>query len=155
MALRLDIASATRSMMMITVDYRLTLANRGDRALRDLAVSAKLVCARRNAAMPADSGDQPLQLVERIGPHQSRTIKGTVQLPIAEISPLRQGDTPLLVPLIEMKIEASGQPAKTHKFVLGLPSATNSARLHPIPLNTAPGGIPGMRANEVKDAAVR
>lgn len=153
MALELKIASASRSMMMFTLDYRLNIANRGDRALRDLEVSAKLVCARHGSAVSATP--PPIQPVERIGPHQSRTISGSLQLPLREIQPMQQGSKPLFIPLINITIAAAGQPARTHKFVAGMPSAAHSTRLHPIPLDGPPGGIAGLRANEIKDAPVK
>nr|WP_298926185.1 LPXTG cell wall anchor domain-containing protein [uncultured Erythrobacter sp.] len=151
-ALQLDIVSAARSVMMLTVDYHLNIANRSDRALRDFAVNASLICARRGSAAGSAVSAQPLQLVERIGPHQSRAISGKLQLPLSEISPLRQGRTPVIVPLIELTIETSGYPARTHKFVVGMPSAANAAKLHPIPLDNPPGGLPGLRTKEIKDA---
>ncbi|TRD10684.1 hypothetical protein FGU71_01590 [Erythrobacter insulae] len=152
MALKLEIASASRSLMMFTVEYRLEIANRGDKALRDLNISARLVCARRAANGSPETVSKG-KTVDRIGPHQSGAISGSVQLPLSEISPLRQGTVPLLIPLIEISISPAGQSAKTHKFVVGMPSASSATRLHPIPLDTAPGGIQGLRANEIKETA--
>ncbi|WP_152433953.1 hypothetical protein [Erythrobacter sp. THAF29] len=154
-ALQVEIASASRSLMAFTVEYRLVIANRSDTALRDLGISARLVCARSgSAASNADTG-QPLQLIERIGPHQSRGVGGEVQLPLSSVSPLRQGATPLLIPLLQVTLGSAGFPARTYNFVIGSPSATSATRLHPIPLDTPPGGVPGLRAREIKDAPQR
>lgn len=151
--LTLDIVSASRSLMMFTITYRLNIANRSDRALRDLLLGAQLVCARNEAARNAAHTGEPTQTVERIGPHQSRTITGEVQLPLHQINPMRQGSTPLFIPLLMIAIQTqSGQPAKSHNFVIGAPSAAASTRLHPIALDTPPGGIPDLRAQEIKDA---
>lgn len=145
----LEITSATRSLMMFTLDYRLTVANRSELAVGDLAVAIELVCARasvqpgapRAGALPAPAH------VTRIGPHQARSISGTVQLPLSAISPLRQGRTPLFVPLVHVTIEAEGRPALHKTFVIGTPSA--SGRVHPIALDQPPGGIPGLVAQAV------
>ncbi|MFL0357291.1 hypothetical protein ACI5KX_12530 [Erythrobacter sp. GH1-10] len=154
-AIQLDVAGAARSLMMFSIDYRLSIANRSDQALRDLAISARLVCARGAAAKAPMGGDEPLELVERIGPHQSRSLSGTLQLPLREVNPMRQGATPVFIPLLEIRIEAAGRPSKTYRYVIGAPSAASASRLHPIALDTAPGGIVGLRAQEIKEAPVR
>lgn len=153
-ALQLDVVAASRSIMAFTLEYRLDIANRSDRALRDLSVTARLLCAR-SGGHDQPASDDPLQLIQRIGPHQSRNVSGQVQLPLSAISPLRQGSTPLFIPLLQVTLQASGFPPKTHSYVIGSPSASSATRLHPIPLDTLPGGIPGLRAQEIKDAPAR
>lgn len=150
-AIRLDVVSAARSLMAFTLEYRLTIANRSDHALRDLSISAQLACARSGGISVPDGADKPLQLIERIGPHQSRSIVGEVRLPLASVSPLVQRGRPLFIPLVLAEVQVAGFPAKTHSFVIGTPSAASMTRLHPIPLDTPPGGIPGLKAQEVKE----
>lgn len=146
--LTLEITAATRSVMMFTINYRLTIANRSDRAVNDLNAAAKLVCARGSAGGAAPAGAaQGLESIARIGPHQARSVTGTVQLPLSAIAPLRQGQTPLFIPLVHVTIEGEGLPADTKTFVIGTPSA--SGRVHPIPLDQPPGSIAGLVAQAV------
>ena len=150
--LSLDITTATRSVMMFTVHYRLNIANRSARAVADTRVAVQMVCARASANSPGANAasvgaEQALGETPRIGPHQARSIIGEVQMPLSAIQPLRQGTTPLFVPLIHVTIEAEGQPALTRTFVIGTPSA--SGRVHPIQLDQPPGGIAGLVAQAV------
>lgn len=145
--LTLDITTATRSMMMFTVGYRLNIANRAGSAVNDLRVAVQLACARASGGVPSVGAAQALGDVERIGPHQARSIAGEVQLPLSAIQPLRQGTTPLFVPLVHITIEGDGQPAITKTFVIGTPSA--SGRVHPIKLDQPAGGIAGLVAQAV------
>lgn len=148
--LTLDIISATRSVMMLTVDFRVTFANRTDRAVRDLTLSGQLASAQRGGtnAPPAGAG-QPIGKIERIGPHQSRSLSGKVQMPMSEVVPLRQGTKPILVPLLHLTLEGAGQTAASRTYVVGLPSATGQGRVHPIPLDVPPGGLPDLKVREI------
>jgi len=150
--LSLDITTATRSLMMFTLGYRLNIANRSGHAVCDMRIAVQLVCARASANppganVPSVGAAQTLSQAPRIGPHQARTITGEVQLALSAIRPLRQGTTPLFVPLIHVTIEGDGQPALTKTFVIGTPSS--SGRVHPIQLNHPPGGIAGLVAQAV------
>ncbi|MEP0191567.1 MAG: hypothetical protein ABJP70_13195 [Erythrobacter sp.] len=148
--LTLEIISATRSFMMFTVEFRVTFANRTDRAVRDLSLSAQLASARRsgNNALPTGTA-QPIGKIERIGPHQSRSLSGKIQLPMSQVEPLRQGKKPLLVPLLHLMLDGDGQSATSRSFVMGLPSTTAQGRVHPIPLDVPPGGLPDLKVREI------
>ncbi len=149
--IELEIVRATRSVMNFTVDYRLILANRTDGAVRDVSVSAILTSAQAGAQNPGGLAfDRPdPEQIARIGPNKSHAISGQAQLPTAKLQVLRQGNTPLFVPLLQVTVtQANGEPVTRH-YVIGQPSAASSTRLHPIPLNTPPGGIPGLRAREL------
>ena len=149
--LGLEIVVATRSFMQFSLEYRVTLANRSDRAVRDLNVSAQLVSAQRGAPnAPPIAGGQPLETIERIGPHQSRAVAGRMQIPLAEVGAILQGQKPLFIPLLHVTIEGAGQPALTRSFVVGTPSEASGGRLHPIPLDTPPGSLQGLKAREIR-----
>ncbi len=164
--LSLDIFRATRSFMMFTLEYRLTLWNRSERAVRDLGIDARLVCAKRAGVDDmAARIDQPLATIERIGPHQRRTISATSQLALSDIEAMHQGAKPLFVPLLHIALEGPGGGAITRSYVIGSPSMASAgpigldqaglaqagrARLHPIALDTPPGGIEGLRASEIR-----
>lgn len=146
--LTLEIASATRSLMMFTLEYRLVIANRSDRAVNDARAAVQLVCARTSGgARPSPAAAQALVDAGRIGPHQARTITGTVQLPVSAITPLRQGQTPLFIPLAHVTLEGDGLPAQVRSFVIG--TRSNRGGVHPIALDVPPGGIAGLIAQPV------
>ena len=142
--LALEITAATRSVMMFTLEYRLTIANRSPRAVNDLNVALQLACARASAGA---GSAQAVSQVARIGPHQAHSLPGTLQLPLSAITPLRQGATPLFVPLVHVTLEGDGQRANARSFVIGPPSA--SGRVHPIALDVPPGSITGLKAQAI------
>jgi hypothetical protein len=146
----LEVTGATRSLMMFTLHYRLTLANRTGQAVSDVNLAVLLACARAgtgNAAAPGAA--QQLERFDRIGPHQNLAVTGSVQLPLSAIAPLHQGRTPLFIPLAHVTLEAVGQTALTRSFVIGTPSAAGTGRLHPIPLDTPPGSVNGLMAQRI------
>jgi len=146
--LTLDITAATRSVMMFTLEYRLTIANRSDRAFGNCNAAVQLACARAAAGgAPSAGAAQGVERIARIGPQQARSISGRVQLPLSAITPLRQGQTPLFIPLVHVTLEGEGLPAHTRTFVIGTPS--QSGRVHPISLDQPPGGIAGLVAQGV------
>jgi hypothetical protein len=148
--LTLEITSATRSVMMFTVEYRLTIANRSERAVTDLNAAVQLACARASTAnAPSPGAAQGLAKVERVGPHQARSITGQVQLPLSAIAPLRQGTAPMFIPLVHITLEGSGLRALDKSFVIGSPSASGTGRVHPILLDQPPGAIPGLVAQPI------
>lgn len=150
LAISLDVVGATRSVMMFTLQYRLTLANRTAHAVGDVSLAVELACARRGASNGASPGAaQKLEQITRIGPHQTRTFTGEVQLPLSQIAPLRQGNLTLFIPLAHVTLEGEGQPAFARSFVIGTPSAAGTGRLHPIRLDIPPGSIPDLRAQSI------
>ncbi|WP_156423895.1 hypothetical protein [Erythrobacter sp. YT30] len=149
--LELDITNATRSLMMFTLDCRITLHNRSDRGVRDISVLSQLVCAQSAAPTQANGADLPtLETIERIGPQQCRTITAQLQLPLKEVRPMRQAQKPLFIPLALVGLKVGNADVRQRSFVIGLPSAATTGRVHPIPLDTPPGGIIGLLAREVK-----
>lgn len=146
----LDITGATRSVMMFTLHYRLTIANRAGHAVGDVNLAVLLACARSGAGNAAAPGAaQQLDRLDRIGPFQNIALTGSVQLPLSAIAPLRQGRTPLFIPLVHVTLEAEGQSALTRSFVVGTPSAAGTGRLHPIQLDIPPGSITGLMAQRI------
>lgn len=149
--LRVDIVTAQRSFMALMVEYRVTVTNRSDRALRDIAVGGCLADAQR-AADARTGEDAALELIERIGPHQSRSVSGEARLALSDITPIRQGNVPVLVPMLHLSLTFADGEEQLRSFVVGMPSAVKGARLHPIPLDTPPGGIHGLTTRELRQA---
>jgi len=151
----LSVTGATRSVMMFTLAYRITLSNRSDQAITDLNVAARLVCARRGTSNAAPPGAaQRVETVARIGPQQSRSLSGDLRLPLTEIAPLAQGGQPLFIPLVHVTLEFEDQSPLTRSFVIGAPSAASIGRVHPIRLDTMPGSVPGLIAQAIAAPAI-
>ncbi|WP_157058291.1 hypothetical protein [Altererythrobacter epoxidivorans] len=149
--LELEVEGVTRSVMMLTIRYHLTVSNRSDRALRDLAIHADLTTARAGAPTEAqlanDATSLPLvETIDRIGPHQTRTLRGTVQLPMQQVSPIYRGQHPMLVPLIRVRAEAPAAETKVQTFMAGISSGMSGGKLLPLSLEGPPGGYQGVRA---------
>ncbi len=152
--LGLEIVGGTRSLMMFTIDFRVDIANRADFAVRDLDVSARLVCAQSGEARSAPrSPGEPITKIERIGPQQSQRISGQMQLPLREVKAIQQGKKPLFIPMLHLIVQGSNMDILTRSFVIGTPSATSQTRVHPLPLDGPPGGLPSLRAQLIKHSA--
>ncbi|MEM8759092.1 MAG: hypothetical protein AAGE83_02060, partial [Pseudomonadota bacterium] len=149
--LEVEIVRATRSVMMFSLDYRITICNRSERAARDLKLFAELACAEsRTRPTNATSGGTPAHQLERVGPHQSRTLSGQLRLPVGEVKTIRQGKTPLFVPLLHTALECAGEVPARHSFVIGTPSASSHGKVHPIPLDAPIGGLTNLKAREIR-----
>lgn len=152
--LKLEIEQLSRSMMMMSLKCRVTLSNRSDKAARDVTVSADLVSANRALPMEAQTAGETAFLPEigsneRIGPHKTFSAPTTLMLPIQQLSVFKQGDKPLCVPLVRVRMDAKGAEPLYRTFVIGIaadPSLTASTKLHPVPLDGIPGSFPNVRS---------
>jgi outer membrane biosynthesis protein TonB len=151
--LTLDIKSASRSLMRMSVEFTLEIANRSDQAVRDLNIAGELSSAREGAAGPAPvDKTQHLTKVDRIAPQQSRRVSGTLQLPMSEVTAIRQNGNPVVIPLIHFRLGSANQPAIKRTFVVGTPSAMSNTRVHPLLFDGPPGGLPPLRAQLIKQS---
>lgn len=146
----LEIPGASRSVMTFTLRYRITLSNRSERAVNDLALAVQLTSARRGESNAAPlAAAQTVTRVDRIGPHQARSISGEVQLPFAGIAPVMQGRTMLFIPLLHITLEGEGQQALVKSFVIGTPGGGGDGRVQPLRMDMLPGPVPALQARAV------
>ncbi len=149
--MQFDILGATRSMMMFTLEYRLEIANRSDRALRDVGIAARITSpGRKGQLLPTQGAACESLAIERIGPQQSRSMTGSLRLPLAELVPLRQGYAPLLIPLVDITLDIAGVQGLRRVLVIGHPSPSGLGRIQPIRLDGDLGSIPGLQAQPVE-----
>lgn len=140
--IRLEYDKLIRSAAFATVKYRMTLVNRTDTPLTELAVGMDLVSAHAAAPME-DQVATPATALEtrhtiaRLAPRQSVAVDGQVQLPLAGVNVIRQGRFPLLVPLLRVRIDGPGEGALVKTFVVGL-GAPGGGRVQPIRLDEGP-----------------
>lgn len=144
-----EIPGSSRSVMTFTLRYRINLANRSDRAVNDLSVAVQVTTARQGQSNAAPlAAAQNVTRVERIGPHQSRSVTGEVQLPFAGIAPVMQGRKMLFIPLLHVTLEGEGQQALARSFVIGTPGVTEG-RVQPLRMDMLPGSAPELRARAI------
>lgn len=143
----------SRSVMNVTLSYRLSITNNTDGELRDIRIGGDLVSAHGSLPVEQQLADlgtqlQPVQTVERIGPGETIPLAGDIRLPLKQVRPLRQGKSPLLVPLLRLRAESDGVDSVVHTYVVGLKPPQTGARLQPFRLDETPQGYTriGLRA---------
>ena len=140
--MRAEAVKLTRSFAYATLDYRLTLINRTDHAMHELAVAADLVSAHGQAPMEQQVALPgtllPVQhTLARLSPGQSQQLKGQVRLPIGDAQVIHQGRLPLLVPLLRVRIDGAGEDPLARTFVIGQ-GVPDGGRLQPFRLDEGP-----------------
>lgn len=151
LAISLSITSARRSVMMFTLEYRVDLANRGDKPVRDLTLSGALTCAQAGASQDGvGAPNHVLGHIDRIGPQQTRAITGTLEMPLANVRLIRQGTASVFIPLMIVKVDSEGWSDLVSRFVIGTPSPANASRLQPIVFDTRIGGLGTLRADKIQ-----
>ena len=153
--LTLEPEQLMRSMMMLTLHYRLIIANRSDVPLHSIRIAADLISARRAAPVEQQLATSASKLpynalVDRVGPQQTATISGHLQLPLSEIEIFQQGQTPLCVPLGRFRVDAEGIETQLRTFLVGLGSNSIGGKVHPLPLSGPPGGYEGVRVRPLE-----
>jgi len=151
-ALEMKIVSIVRSVMMVTVKAQVTVANRSDRALRDLAISGDLISANKSTTMDQQIAREgmalaPLITLERIGPNKTQVAEITLQMSTGQIDGFHQGNVPMFVPLARIIAECDSADPQMKTFVLGVEAP--GSKLHPLPLNGMPGEYQGVGSRPV------
>ncbi|MGQ7828531.1 hypothetical protein [Altererythrobacter sp. Z27] len=151
----LEVEQLMRSLMMLTVNYRVTISNRSNRALRDIAISADLITSSRALPMEQQLASATSQLpssgaLDRIGPHQSASVTGKLQLPVSEIEVFAQGQLPICMPLVRLRVEGSDFGPELRTFLVGPGSPNAGGRVHPLPLSGPPGGYDNIRTRALE-----
>ena len=142
LTIRCETEKLTRSAVFATLKYRLTLVNRTDSALNDVAIGLDLVSAHSGAPMEEQVATSATALetrhnLPRIAPRQNVTVEGQVQLPLAGAQVIFQGRHPLLVPLMRVRVDGAGERALVKTFVVGQ-GVPNGGRVQPFRLDEAP-----------------
>lgn len=144
-ALKVELTAVklTRSFRNATLAYRITLHNRSARALEQVAVGGELIGAHGSQPLEnqiASSGAAlpELHRIERLSLGQSRTLDGTLTLPLEAIVPIRQGSAALFVPLFRLVVTGARMEPLARTFVVGQPSAGATGRLTPFRLDEPP-----------------
>ncbi|WP_375289414.1 hypothetical protein [Qipengyuania sp.] len=150
-ALRMD-----RSLMNVTVAYRITLHNPSARALSNLVIEGDLVSAARDTHLDSQlaSPDAPLPLrhqADRIAPGGSQRFEGQLRLALSEVTAIRQGNVALLVPLMRVRALADEVDPVVTTLVIGQGSG---ARPQPFRLDEGPRSFAPLAQRKLDSAPV-
>jgi hypothetical protein len=135
------------SFVYATLAYRLTLANRGDMPFTELRIAADMTSGHASQPiwqlLAPDSGQLPEQhRVAVLAVGETLALEGSIQLPLADVLPLRAGEAMLLAPLARFRVEGQnedgGSHASAHVFSIGLPSASRADTMQPFRLDHGP-----------------
>ena len=151
--IRLENEKLIRSAAYATLKYSVTLINRTDAALTELAIGLDLVSAHAEAPME-DQVATPQSVLElrhdvaRLSPRQSMTLTGQVQMPLATAHVIRQGRLPLLVPLLRLRIDRAESDAVVKTYVVGQ-GTPEGGRLQPFRLDEGPRSYAPIAQREI------
>jgi hypothetical protein len=151
--------SLTCSLVFASLAYRLELSNRGDTPKGPFRIAGDVTSAHASlstgdqlspdgAAMPA------IHRVEPLAPGESATVTGQLRMAMADIVPVRQGQTALFVPLARFHIadEGEGDVSTTRVFVVGEAGEAPDGGLRPFRLDRMPGVVRGLDQRDVSPA---
>lgn len=150
LAFVLEATRLSATLVNATLSYRLTVTNHGPVALSDIAIGGDMISAHASRAMEEQLGlsgpDLPdLHRIADLAPGEQVVLAGEMRLPLAAVTPIRNGSAQLFVPLarIDAWATAAGGGAVRARaaFLVGqsppLPEAIN-ARLQPFRLDLGP-----------------
>ena len=141
LGVEVEAVKLTRSLMAVTVDYRIRLINRGPATTGPLTLLGDLVSAHGGLPVERQMADaaQALPALSTIGAlsaGETHLAEGQIRLPLQEVTPIRQGNAPLFVPLLRLRVEGAPEPViRTHVIGLRQPGST---RLQPFRLDETP-----------------
>jgi hypothetical protein len=139
-SVRFEPLRLSRSVMAATLYYRITILNRGARALSEVVLEADLASASGSRPVDEQVLDEnrpltPRQVFGRLATGQSARFEGSVQLPLAQADVIRQGNTALLVPLMRLRATAADAAPFARTFAVGQAAGNGSSRLQPFRLD--------------------
>ncbi len=151
--IRVENEKLIRSAAYATLKYSVTLINRTDAALTELAIGLDLVSAHAEAPMEDQVATLQSVLeqrhdVARLSPRQSMTLTGQVQMPLATAHVIRQGRFPLLVPLLRLRIDRAASDAVVKTYVVGQ-GTPEGGRLQPFRLDEGPRSYAPIAQREI------
>ncbi len=141
-----EVQGINRSLMAVMVSGHIVIKNRGERAIRDIGISAELTSAHHPSAK-SDGNLQKLEGVDRVGPHQTQREKVSLKLPLDQIQGIRREGVPFFVPLVRLEVAAEGAEAKRLDIVLGSVPPGGNTKLQPLRLDGPPGAYDHLRGH--------
>lgn len=140
-------ARLSATLVNTALDYRVTLTNTGSETAESLVIAADMIGAQSGLPAEAQIASAQLSLPERhrvaaLAAGESVTLSGSIRLPLAEITPIRQGEARLFVPLVRLRLSAGNDAdapvPQLYTWVIGGSADTPEARLRPFRLDLGP-----------------
>ena len=133
--------------MNTLLNYELTVSNTGLDAFSAIMIGGDMIGA--HASLPSRSQLElsgnaitPLHTIAALAPGESVVLKGEFKLPLAAITPIRNGNAALFIPLARFRLEAMGKSAVplaiSRTFVVGEDQDRPGAALKPFRLDLGP-----------------
>lgn len=112
-------------MVYATLAYRVLITNRGNRQVGPIGIAVDMTSAHgsrdiRSQLAPDDSSCTRRDAIETLPPGETATLSGRLQMPLAEILPVRMGSAECFVPLVRFMVEIAGEEPALHVFTAGL-----------------------------------
>ena len=147
LALELSARRLSATLMNTVLNYELTVSNKGPDTVRSIIVGGDMIGA--HASLPSRSqlelsGNSiaPLHTIAALEPGGSIVLKGEFKLPLSAITPIRNGNAALFIPLARFRVEAidkSALPfAVSRTFVVGEDQDRPGSALKPFRLDLGP-----------------
>ncbi len=129
------------TLMNASLPYRLILSNGQAESISDIRVVADMISAHaslpREQQLAGPAADAaPAHRIDQIAPGESHELKGELRLPFPQITPIRQGNLTMMLPLVRFRIETADGEIATRLFVVGQTGA--GAGLQPFRLDQGP-----------------
>lgn len=147
LALELSARRLSATLMNTVLNYELTVRNTGPDAINSIIIGGDMIGA--HASLPSRSqlelsGNSiaPLHTIAALAPGESILLKGEFKLALAAITPIRNGNAALFIPLARFRIEALSKSSVplvvSRTFVVGEDQDRPGAALKPFRLDLGP-----------------
>ena len=145
------------SLVNATLHYELSVTNRSAEPLPPVALAADMIGAHAslsddNQLARDGTGLELRHELPALGPGETARAKGELRLPLASVTPIRNGEATLLVPLVRLRAE-SGPWSARRAMVVGESPRAPGGRLRPFRLDTGPRIFGEVSQREIADAA--
>jgi len=140
-----EVRDITATLMTVTLNYRITVSNRGRETLTELLVGGVMEAARGDVAIERQL-EPPLGKLPAA--HNSKNLEpgavieltGEFRVPLAQLNPIRRGEQALFVPIVRLRAAAASDgndPVIAQQSTL-LGRADQGPELVPIRLDQGP-----------------
>lgn len=142
----LSVRRLSATLMNTALTYELTVTNTGPDAIGPIAVSGDMIGAHASippkVLLETAADGEPHHRIPRLEPGESAAMSGELRLPLAAITPIRNGAATLFVPLARFRVLAfrDGRPpvSANHAFVVGEEPQNPGSALKPFRLDLGP-----------------
>ena len=147
LVLELSARRLSATLMNTVLNYELTVSNTGPDPIRSIIIGGDMIGAHASLPSRAQlelSGNAitPLHTIAVLAPGESVVLKGEFKLPLTAITPIRNGNAALFIPLTRFRLEAFGKSALpfavSRTFVVGEDQDRPGAALKPFRLDLGP-----------------